>query len=336
MSPYLQWQISALLPLSLSNQKTPVPNANADATIQILASDQDILSANMLFTRNNSGAWTYAKVALPTGTEISEWSSINSSGVIAAIGTTTSVSIEQHALLLVPVQLVNKADPTQRNGANGNDIPIQFLQSSTDTNIGVVAWIAASDPNNNNAPRMPQLVATSGSPSGVTMCWKLQVTFHDRHGNPHRDFDTGDPNDGNSSGYLMTNPIVNPSSYTANTPDQITIPAITNSQETNTQNGWVQITNGTPWNICEDSDWQAALAQGFLGGDAVLSLKILDSSGNTIMPEQDYKFRIAGENPDPAACQNFINAHCGTYWYAYAIAKQETAEEGSSGYHNHF
>jgi hypothetical protein len=109
MSPFLQWQITQLLPLSLSNQKTPAPNANPDASIQILASDHDMLSpAYMLFTRNNSGAWAYAKVALPTGTEISEWSSINSSGVIAAIGTTTSVSTEQHALLLLPVDITVK------------------------------------------------------------------------------------------------------------------------------------------------------------------------------------------------------------------------------------
>lgn len=240
-----------------------------------------------------------------------------------------------HALLLLPVQLTNKADPTKRNGANGNDVNISFKTSGTDPNLNSVAWIAGNDPNNNNAPRMPQLVATSGSISGITYCWKLQVIFHDLHGNPHRDFDTGDPNDTNTSGYLLTDPMVS-AAATADTPDQVTIPDQDQSDDPNCVNGWHQITDGAPWSIYQDPDWQNAVAAGFFGGDAVLSLKILDNNGNTIMPQQDYKFRIAGENPDRQLCETFIKANSGNYWYAYAIAREETNGEGSNGYYNHF
>jgi len=62
----------------------------------------------------------------------------------------------------------------------------------------------------------------------------------------------------------------------------------------------------------------------------------------------DYDFRIAGENPTKAAAEAFLT---GTYggksasqalttnphaWFAWAIAKDETAGEGSGGYYNHF
>jgi len=151
----------------------------------------------------------------------------------------------------------------------------------------------------------------------------------------------GDPNCSNTSAQIMTDPIVNPSALTSNTPDQVTIPA---------NGSWHQVTNGSPWNIYEDSDWTAAVtgSDGFFGGDAVLSLKILDSSGNTLVPEQDYKFRIAGENPDPTTAKNYLtylyggpsatqalssNPHA---WFAWAIAKDETQGEGGSGYYNHF
>jgi hypothetical protein len=269
---------------------------------------------------------------------------INANGVLSGVGTITTGTGSQattsakKAILLLPVQLVNKTDPSIRNGANGNDMPISFLQSGTDTNINAVAWIAANDPNNNNAPRMPQLQATIGGTnglSGMTVCWKLQVIFHDRNGNPHRDFDTGDPYNTNSS-------------PTAVPQDTVTIPLSgTNSQDTNAQNGWVQLTGSSTWNIWQDNDWKAAVAQGFFGGDAVLSLKILDSGSNTVMPEQDYQFRIAGENPVPQLCQTYISGTYGGpnpptrsgtnpnawqgFWFADAIAQEETGGEGQLG-----
>jgi hypothetical protein len=248
-------------------------------------------------------------------------------------------------VLLLPIQLTNQADPAK--GHNNKDTPISFMTSGSDTNINCVAWIAAHDPNNNDAPRMPHLVASSGSMAGVNVCWKLQVTFHDRHGNPHRDFDTGDPNDSNTSPYLMVDPIVTPSWYTADTPDQVSIPD-PDTEDAHTDAGWHIIWDGTPWDISQDPDFIAAVAQGFFGGDAVLSIKIEKSDGTEVMSQQDFKFRIAGENPDPTKCKNYLtglyggpkasqaitsNPHA---WFAWAIAKAETQGEGSSGYYNHF
>jgi hypothetical protein len=179
---------------------------------------------------------------------------------------------------------------------------------------------------------MPHFVASSGSISGLTYNWKLQVIFHDRHGNPHRDFDTGDPNDTNSSSSVAPQ-------------DTVTIPA---------NGSWHQVTDGSPWNIYEDSDWTAAVtgSNGFFGGDAVLSLKIQDSSGNTVVPEQDYNFRIAGENPTAQSAQGYIaslyggpqapsrdpsnpNAWQG-YWFADAMAREETNGEGGQPFYNQF
>jgi hypothetical protein len=229
---------------------------------------------------------------------------------------------------LLPVQLTNKADPTIRNGANGNDMPIQFLQSSTDTNIGAVAWIAGNDPNNSNAPRMPHLQAQIGGPNGLpgtNVYWKLQVTFHDRFTNPHRDFDTG----------AVQN--------TAVSEDTVTIP-IAASLSQNFQSSWHKVTDGTPWNIYEDPDWQEEVNDfGFFGGDATLSVIIMSADGSTtLVPQTDMKFRIAGENPNPAICEAYINSVCGPFWYLYAIAKWETQDEGappppnSHTHYNHF
>jgi len=230
-------------------------------------------------------------------------------------------------LLLLPVQLVNKADPTVRDG--GNDTPIQLVTSGSVTSLDSIAWIAASDTTQSQVvtgvypPRMPELVASSGSIPGLTYCWKLQVIFHDRNGNPHRDFDTGCSYNTNSS----------PSAVPQ---DTVTIPATSSSADPNNVSGWHQITDGSPWKIYQNPDWTAAVSQGFFGGDAVLSLKILDSSGNTVTPEQDYKFRIEGENPDPTACKAYIKYMSGYYWWAYAIAKHETKFDGGREYYNEF
>ncbi len=287
----------------------------------------------------------FQQVYVPSGFGANLASGIlNSQGAIAALGTAPTSS-GTAALLLLPVQLKNLADPTLRNGANYKDTQVSFLQSSTDTNINSVAWIAASDSsqpvviNGIYPPRMPELVASSGSMSGLTFNWKLQVTFHDRYGNPHRDFDSGDPNCSNTNAYILTDPIVNPSAHTSDTPDQVTIPS---------DGSWHQISDGSPWNVYQDTAWTTATNQGFFGGDAVVSLKITDNSGNIIVPEQDYKFRIAGENPSAATAKAFLT---GTYggpsaaqalgsnphaWFAWAIAKDETGGEGSRGYYNHF
>lgn len=202
-----------------------------------------------------------------------------------------------------------------------------------DTNINCISWIAGNDPTNNNAPRMPHLVANVAAPTGASVFWKLNVTFHDRNGYPHRDFDTGDTNDTNAAAFISQ--------------DVVTIPGTgTNTLDSNATNGWVQITNGTPWVIYQDKDWTNAVAQGFFGGDATLSLMISNSSGTFF--QQDYNFRIAGENPNPTNCKTYLtnvyggptasqaysnNPHA---WFAWAIAKDETQGEGGGHYYNHF
>jgi hypothetical protein len=236
--------------------------------------------------------------------------------------------------------------------------------------VDAIAWIAATDTNGTvdangyYPPRMPDLVASSGSIPGLTYCWKLSVINHGIHGpsgNPYRDFDTG-----TSLTTAQLNELENVNETgTAGYSDDIQVPLSgTNTQDSNAPDGWVHITDGTPWNIYQDNDWVAARERGFFGGDAILSLKILDSGSNVIVPEQDYNFRIAGENPSVTSttgagyCQSYINAICqgpspnwngvtnadGSWqtlltkgaWFGYAIAKEETHEDGGRTYYNQF
>jgi hypothetical protein len=219
-------------------------------------------------------------------------------------------------ILLSPIKITNLADPAK--GHNNRDTNVAFKKDDNDTSTNCVSWIAAHDPSNGDAPRMPKLVAKAGSIPGLTYCWKLQVTFHDRLGNNHRDFDTGSVQDTPVPDDTVTVPHTDPNS---NDPDD----------------GWWEITDGSPCNIYLYPDWVSEASKGFFGGDAVLSLKIKDSNGNVIVPQQDYKFRIAGENPDPDKAKTFINSVAGTqFWYAYAIARHETYGEGGRTYYNHF
>jgi hypothetical protein len=196
----------------------------------------------------------------------------------------------------------------------------------------------------------------------------LSVIFHDRNGNPYRDFDTG---------ASLTGPQITQLTNTAETgtvgySDDIAVPLPSGSHDTSgnangwlaTSDGWVTNAAGTPWNIYQDNDWQTNAARGFFGGDAELSTKITSSDGSiTILPEQDFYFRIAGENPtaDPTsgagACQTYINTTysgptpnwtgltftSGTtpptvpgYWFAYAISKEETDGNGGRTWYNQF
>ncbi len=138
--PYwFQWQVLGIQPYSICNQVKPAPapplapDATTDATIHILATAEDLTSnpptppiagqLNTLWTRDNSGKWNYAEMALPTGTNITEIVTMNSNGVIAARGTTNSVSTLSHALLLVPVDVTiwNKANDGPPTGVRPND-----------------------------------------------------------------------------------------------------------------------------------------------------------------------------------------------------------------------
>ncbi len=119
---WFQGQVLGIEPYSICNQVKPAPvpplapDPTSDATIHILATAEDLTSnpqtppiagqLNTLWTRDNSGKWNYAEMALPTGTNITEIVTMNSSGVIAALGTTNSVSTIPHALLLFPLEVM--------------------------------------------------------------------------------------------------------------------------------------------------------------------------------------------------------------------------------------
>jgi hypothetical protein len=342
-------EIRNVYPFMMSNRLMPTGTAVQpvlyivfNAEIRVDAATQTWSPpTNLLLTLLSDGTTTLQQINAASTSPNLRLLSINSSGVIAAIG--NAGTGDGHALLLLPVQVTNKTDPTIRNGANGNDMPIQFLQSSTDTNIGAVAWIAGNDPNNSNAPRMPNLQAQIGDANGLpgtNVYWKLQVIFHDRFNNPHRDFDTGSVQN------------------TAVPEDTVTIP-IAASLSQNFQSSWHKVTDGTPWNIYDDPDWKEEVNDfGFFGGDATLSVIITSNDGSmTLVPQTNYQFRIAGENPTAGSCETYINSQYGGptpnwqnvtsagtntaptvpgYWFAYAIAKEETDGDGGRTYYSNF
>jgi hypothetical protein len=268
---------------------------------------------------------------------------LNSSGLIGVIDDPNG-SGYNHALLGCQISLVNLNDPTLRNGSRatnanfGTNMPITFMTNTSDTNLACVAWIAGNDPANSNAPRMPKLVASLTAPNGLAVEWKLNVTFHDRNGNPHRDFDTGDPNN-------SLNTEVTPQ-------DVVTIPS--DSSNPNYDDGWRKLspTNSGTWDIWADKDWTNQVAKGFFGGDATISLRILNGNGEVLSGTNSYNFRIAGENSQPTDTQNYITSKYGgptpptrksktdnswdNFWFAYAVAKEETTSEGGQPYYNQF
>ena len=289
-----------------------------------------------------------------------------------------------HGVLLVPVSLKNLADPYQGSTVIGTqshknqDTAIQFKYADSDTNINSVAWIAASDPAPNGSPRMPHLEAKigisgdpnlniSGSSTNMVVYWKLSVINHGTHGisgAPYRDFDTGT--------YLqpaqvaqLTNVYKQSGPITGAVNDDVDIPFPTKGSS-DPNDGWRRIPapsavpvtgkyytgDGSTWDIFNDPDWLTAVSQGFFGGDAILSVKITQADGQTVvMPQTDFKFRIAGENPTAATCQAYINGmyngptenwtgsdptKFNGYWFAYAIAKAETDGDGGRTYYNQF
>ena len=219
----------------------------------------------------------FRQVALPSNIAANLTSGIlNSQGVIADIGniTTGTTTATNHALLLFPFQLTNIADPTQRNGANYRDSQISFLQSSGDTNINSVAWIAASDTTQAILatdttqtpsvsifpPRMPELQAQITGLSGYTIWWKLSVINHGLHGpsgNPYRDFDTNAPTLSATQVHLLTSATETGSvGYS----DDIYIPFPSSSGGAVVSGSWRSLSSNAPWEIYDDADWQTTLS----------------------------------------------------------------------------
>ena len=114
------------------------------------------------------------------------------------------------------------------------------------------------------------------------------------------------------------------------------------------------------WAISEDTEWLAEVAYGFFGGDATLYIDIYDSENNKVCQTIEYKFRIAGQNPEDDKCIQYFNAYlnefynepinsaingsqgidatealCSMAWCIPAIAKHETYGSGGevTSYH---
>ena len=92
-------------------------------------------SGKMLWVRDNDKKWSFANVALPEGTSIERWASINSSGVIAAIGN------GGHALLLLPVDY-QQVSPN--SGFDGANLPPWLMVPQNGNNFAKVYTPASS------------------------------------------------------------------------------------------------------------------------------------------------------------------------------------------------
>jgi len=89
-------------------------------------------------------------------------------------------------------------------------------------------------------------------------------------------------------------------------------------------------TGSEPWRIWETV---ANGATKFFGGNVKVYYKIYSGTGGSSC-DGTVSFKIRGENPDDTRCKAHIIANQGSIWYAWAIAKHETAD--SSGTYNQF
>ncbi len=89
---------------------------------------------------------------------------------------------------------------------------------------------------------------------------------------------------------------------------------------------------GSPWDI-----YQAYGTTNFFGGACTLSYRILKADKTTVVQDwQTFPFAITGNNPDPATCKAQIIANEGAVWYAWAVAKNESADGSNHPYYNQF
>jgi hypothetical protein len=69
----------------------------------------------------------------------------------------------------------------------------------------------------------------------------------------------------------------------------------------------------------------------------MLSVVVTNLDGTQVLlPRTDWKFRIAGENPDPEICKAFLQSLNPTLWWTYAVAKHESKGAGGRPYYNQF
>lgn len=85
------------------------------------------------------------------------------------------------------------------------------------------------------------------------------------------------------------------------------------------------------WKICEC--YKSGL---FFGGEGTISFQLLDEDEVDIGGEQSVRFRILGANPDPDRAEEYIIKNQGIFWYAFAIAKEESLEPRTGHTYNQF
>lgn len=113
----LQGQVSSVQPFAISNQVKPSPASPVDKTIHVLATARDQgKGVSMLWKRDNEGKWAFGKIQFPKDLLLSQWNTINSSGIIPAIGKLNAGTSANHALLLLPVEMkvTDRDDPKKK------------------------------------------------------------------------------------------------------------------------------------------------------------------------------------------------------------------------------
>ncbi len=167
-----------------------------------------------------------------------------------------------------------------------------------------IAWITGNS-GANGSPEMPMLnVRLTGTPASVMVQWRFECEY--RRGNGYRQPYVAD--------------------FTR-AEDRVGIPGQSTLAFTD------PLSATSDWNIHESEMWQEELRdRGFFGGLAKVFLKL-----GTAPETEVSRFRIGGQNPDPAAARTFIDAVAGpNLWFAYAIAKHETFGRIPGRFYNQF
>lgn len=180
------------------------------------------------------------------------------------------------------------------------DENVRVYNWPTNQNIGEtnIAWIQAhSAPS--NAPTMPRLeLRVDGLSEGITFQAKLDVQY--QRGNGAR---------------TNRNQVE----------DTVMVPA---------NGGFQTVTNDTVWRI-----WPAYTNLPFFGGDSTVTFQMMNG-GSPSGPSQTIRFRIGGRNPEPARARAYIESlpnagPTNSLWFAYALAKHETANVNNYKTNNH-
>jgi len=330
--PFNQFISPAYQPFLSNIEPIDISGTDANGSLRILFSAQYqplptgpvSVSGTFLLTLTGTSPSTSGSslqvVSLPSNVNTNLSSGmINAPGVIADVGTITTTNTNgslstsgSAAILLLPVDVSDYQDsshpkhlqplPPQQSGQSNAAYDQQPVAD------GCIAYITGSTAN----PLMPVLVASlPGAPSGIPVKWRLEV-----------DYDRGN---GYSSSFDQ--PV-----------DTVTIPSSGDMMYTSWTN---QMDSSQQWQISASDDWTEEIAQnGFFGGTAKLYLW-LTNQNSTPPTAPIITFRIGGQNPvDQDGVKTYIDAQANTvahpFWYAYMIARKESAEYVPDRYYNQF